>query len=117
MNLNLKDALDNNIIDEEFEIPNVTKLANDIIEIMEYVIKNNLNKLEIDEKMTILENAFPECSKRYYSVLHALMSKCDIDNLICMLRSLYKIQKNENSLENEVNILRNMLQDKYPIKK
>ena len=99
--------------DPEFELPDVVKLTNDTINILEYILENNLHHLSQDEKIDIIEEKFPQYTSRHFSVLNVITKKCDIDNLINMLRSLYNIGKNNKLLKTEIPLLKNMLETQY----
>lgn len=99
--------------DPDFEIPDVEKIADDTINVLEYILNNNLQCKNQDEIIDIIEEVFPQYASKYFSVLNVITKKCDIDNLINMLRSLYNIGKNNDLLDTEIPMLKNMLEKKY----
>ena len=92
--------------DPDFEIPDVEKITDNTINVLEYILENNLQHKKQEEIIDIIEEKFPEYTSKYFSVLNVITKKCDIDNLINMLRSLYNIEKNYDLLETEIPILK-----------
>lgn len=99
--------------DPDFELPNVEKIIDETIQILEYILQNNLQHHKQEDIIDIIEEKFPIYTSKHFSVLNVITKKCDIDNLINMLRSLYNMGKNNDSFETEISILKNMLEKQY----
>lgn len=99
--------------DPDFELPDVEKITDETISILEYILQNNLQHHKQEDIIDIIEEKFPKYASKHFSVLNVITKKCDIDNLINMLRSLYNMEKNNELIKTEMSMLKNMLEKQY----
>jgi hypothetical protein len=101
-------------MDEHIEMPNIVEITNTIIEMQEYILSEELFKLDKHERLQKLETKFSSFSEKFYSILCLIAEyEMDIEHLINMLAVLGNIKYNNMKQEDGVAFLRDTLADKY----
>jgi hypothetical protein len=102
---------------DNLEIPNVLKLSEDVISVLEFIDEHNLKECSSAEALDKIEHQFPEFVDRYYSLTNILLSGENIDKLIQMLQILHSVEKQNISVEDAVDTIHSNLAEEYVMPK
>jgi pyruvate formate-lyase activating enzyme-like uncharacterized protein len=102
---------------DNLEIPNVLKLSENIISVLEFIDEHKLKECNSVEALEKIEQNFPEFYDRYYSLTNLLLSGEDIDKLIQMLQILHSVEQQNISVEDAVDTIHSNLADEYVMPK
>lgn len=100
----------------EPNLPDVPKLLDQIIKILEYISSDEAIKMknkDQDEFLNHMEEKFADFSFRYYAIFRKLLSGEDILPLFKMLAEIEKVQKGVKTLDTVEKELGEELANKY----
>lgn len=114
-----QEEVKNNLMnmDMSVNIPDINKLTLDIINVLEYMKRNDMKELRntnFSEYEYRIENEFPDFVNCFYSIFKMLIAGDQkIENLQLMLKSLGSVNQNKMSFDDARNSVSKVINNQY----